>query len=138
MQSIARTLIAATLLTMSSATLVCVQGTNSYGTGYSCGYGAGYGSNWSDTSSGKSSIMNGQVTLQTQWSNLNTVVDSVGGDVALQGAAAGNLVNIMTMNTAVLNTSQYVGPNAAIGSDINASLSNVWGSVGISNQALCN
>lgn len=82
--------------------------------------------------------MNGQVTLNTQWSNLNTVVDSVGGDVALQGAAAGNMVDIMTMNNTVVNNSQFVGPNAAIGSNINANLSNVWGSVGITNQALCN
>jgi hypothetical protein len=97
---------------------------------------SGYGT-WSDNSGG-SNVINGQVSLQTQWSNLNTVVDSVGGDAALQGAAAGNLVDIMTMNNTVVNNSQFVGPNAAIGSNINADMSNVWGSVGISNQALCN
>jgi hypothetical protein len=115
---------------MSSATLACAQATN--GTG--AGYGAGYGS----SSSGGSNVINGQVTLQTQWSNLNTVVDSVGGDAALQGAAAGNLVDIMTMNNTTVQNNQFVGPNAAIGSNINANMSNVWGSVGISNQALCN
>ena len=82
--------------------------------------------------------MNGQVTLQTQWSNLNAVVDSVGGDAAFQGAAAGNMVDIMTMNNTVVNNNQFVGPQAAIGSNITADVSNVWGSVGFSNQALCN
>lgn len=90
------------------------------------------------SSAGGSNVVNGQVNLQTQWSNLNTVVDSVGGDAALQGAAAGNLVDIMTMNNTIVNNNQFVGPNAAIGSNINATMSNVWGSVGISNQALCN
>jgi hypothetical protein len=94
---------------------------------------------WNSSSTiGGSNVVNGQVNLQTQWSNLNTTVDSVGGDAALQGAAAGNLVDIMTMNNTVVNNSQFVGPNAAIGSNINATMSNVWGSVGISNQALCN
>ena len=118
---------------MSSATLASAQATNGYG------YGAGYGS-WNDSSSsaGGSNVINGQVTLQTQWSNLNTVVDSVGGDAALQGAAAGNLVDVMTMNNTTVDNHQFVGPNAAIGSNINANMSNVWGSVGISNQALCN
>ena len=119
--------------------MACAQATNGYGSwgGSSSTSGAGYGS-WNDTSGGQSSIMNGQVTLQTQWSNLNTVVDSVGGDVALQGAAAGNMVDIMTMNNTVVNNNQFVDPNAAIGSNISADLSNIWGSVGITNQALCN
>jgi hypothetical protein len=107
-----------------------------------CAYAGGsdgYGS-WGGSSSGAigSDVLNGQVTLQTQWSNLNTVIDSVGGDAALQGAAAGNIVDIMTMNDTHVDTNQFVGPNAAIGSNITADVSNVWGSVGISNQALCN
>jgi len=65
------------------------------------------------------------------------VIVSVGGDVALQGAAAGNLVDVMTMNNTKVVSSQYVSPDAAIGSDINDQISNVWGSVGISNQAVC-
>jgi len=121
----------ATLVTAVSASLACAQDTSSYGAG------AGYGS-WNDTSGGQSSIINGQVTLQNQWSSLNTVVDSVGGDAAFQGAAAGNLVDIMTMNNTTVKNNQYVGPNAAIGSNITADVSNVWGSVGFSNQALCN
>jgi hypothetical protein len=130
MHTTARTLIAATLLTTLSASLACAQATDSYGSWDNSG--------WSDTSGGSSNIINGQVTLQTQWSNLNTTVDSVGGDAAFQGAAAGNLVDIMTMNNTTVQNNQYVGPNAAIGSDINADVSNVWGSVGFSNQAVCN
>ena len=99
-------------------------------------YGAG---SWNDPySGGLANVLNGQVTLQTQWSDINTVIDSVGGDVALQGAAAGNMVDVMTMNDTKVVSHQFVGENAAIGSDINADISNVWGSVGISNQALCN
>ena len=130
MHSTARTLIAATFLTTLSATLACAQATDTYGSWDNSG--------WADTSGGSSNIINGQVTLQTQWSNLNTVVDSVGGDAAFQGAAAGNLVDIMTMNNTTVQNNQYVGSNAAIGSDINADVSNIWGSVGFSNQAVCN
>lgn len=92
---------------------------------------------YADPSDG-SNVINGQVNLQSQWSTLNTVVDSVGGDAAFQGAAAGNLVDIMTMNNTTVDNHQFVGPNAAIGSNITADVSNVWGSVGFSNQALCN
>lgn len=124
-----KTLVLASALATLSATSAFAGG--EYGSwidGGSYSGGAGSGSN----------VLNGQVTLQTQWSNINTVIDSVGGDAALQGAAAGNLVDIMTMNDTRVNSSQYVGPNAAIGSNIIADVSNVWGSVGISNQALCN
>jgi len=40
-------------------------------------------------------------------------------------------------NTHVLN-SQIVGPGSAIDSNVNASISNVWGSTAVSGQALCN
>jgi hypothetical protein len=127
-----------TFKTLILASALALTATSAFASGE---YGGGYGS-WDNNGNygngGIANIMNGQVTLQTQWSNLNTVIDSVGGDAALQGAAAGNLVDIMTMNDTRVNSSQYVGPDAAIGSDINASISNVWGSVGISNQAVCN
>ncbi|MBV9549582.1 MAG: hypothetical protein JO256_07915 [Alphaproteobacteria bacterium] len=118
--------------------MACAQASDGYGSWGGPSYSGGAGANWADTSGGQSSIINGQVTLQTQWSNLNTVVDAVGGDAAFQGAAAGNLVDIMTMNNTLVNNNQFVGSNAAIGSSINANVSNVWGSVGFSNQALCN
>src|ERR1700742_3713751 len=110
-----RILIAATLLSTMSSTCVYA--------GSSDGYGSWGGSSSMD---GGSNVINGQVNLQTQWSNINTVVDSVGGDAALQGAAAGNLVDIMTMNNTTVDNHQFVGPNAAIGSDITANMSNVW------------
>ena len=90
-----------------------------------------------DQSSG-STILNGQVTLDTQWSNLNGVVDGANGDVNVQGSAAGNLLDVTTMNDTRVNTSQTVGSQASIGSDVNTTVSNVWGNVSISNQAVCN
>ena len=104
------------------------------------GYGAGYGT-WDNSSSSQASgsnILNNQVNLQTNWSNLMGVVDTVGGDVVAQGAAAGNMVDVTTMNdTRVLNN-QYVGSQATIGSNISMDANNVWGSVGVQNQVLCN
>ena len=47
-------------------------------------------------------------------------------------------IAITTMNNTIVHNSQIVGPNAAIDSNVNTNVSNVWGSVGISNQALCN
>ncbi|MBN9590063.1 MAG: hypothetical protein BGN85_08195 [Alphaproteobacteria bacterium 64-11] len=85
-----------------------------------------------------SQIMNGQINLQTNWSNLNGSVDTVGGDVVAQGAAAGNMVDITTMNDTRVQNNQIVGPQANIGSNVNMDANNVWGSVGISNQAVCN
>jgi hypothetical protein len=85
-----------------------------------------------------SQIMNGQINLQTNWSNLNGSVDTVGGDVVAQGSAAGNMVDITTMNDTRVQNSQIVGPQANIGSNVNMDAINVWGSVGISSQALCN
>src|SRR3954464_6522847 len=85
-----------------------------------------------------SQILNSQINLDNNWSNLHASVGTIGGDVVVQGAAGGNLVDITTMNdTRVLN-SQIVGPNASIGSNITLGANNVWGSVGIQNQVLCN
>lgn len=83
-------------------------------------------------------VQNNQVNLQTNWSTLNGVVDTVGGDVVLQGAAAGNMVDITTMDNTRVTSSQYVGPEATIGSSVNLDANNVWGNVGIQNTAICN
>lgn len=85
-----------------------------------------------------SQIGNAQVTNQTQWSNLTGTADTVAGDAAVQGVAAGNLIDITTMNNTAVKNSQIVGPNAVIGSDVNTDLNNVWGNVGVSNQVVCN
>ena len=123
-------LLAASVLALSASTAFA---------GY-YGYGAGYGT-WDNNSSSQASgsnILNNQVNLQTNWSNLMGVVDTVGGDVVAQGAAAGNMVDVTTMNdTRVLNN-QYVGSQATIGSNISMDANNVWGSVGVQNQVLCN
>ena len=76
---------------------------------------------WSDQSpeSGVGSqVLNNQINLQTNWSALNASVDTVGGDVVAQGNAAGNLVDVTTMNDTRVNTTQFVGSNATIGSTI--------------------
>jgi hypothetical protein len=96
---------------------------------------------WNDSSSQSGSgsqIINGQINLQNAWSNLTGSVDTVGGDAVAQGSAAGNMIDITTMNdTRVLNN-QIVGPQANIGSNVNFDANNVWGSVGVQNQVLCN
>jgi hypothetical protein len=85
-----------------------------------------------------SNILNTQINLQNNWSNLSVVVDTVGGNVVGQGAAAGNLIDITTMNNTRVTNDQTVGPGATIGSNINMQVGNVWGSVGIQNQVVCN
>jgi hypothetical protein len=102
--------------------------------------GQTYGS-WGDQSSqggAGSHILNEQINLQNNWSNLNASVDTVGGDVVAQGSAGGNLIDITTMNNTRVFNNQIVGPNANIGSNVNIDANNVWGSVGIQNQVLCN
>jgi hypothetical protein len=47
-------------------------------------------------------------------------------------------VDITTMNNTIVKNSQIVGPNAAIGSNMDLSANNIWGSVGIQNQVVCN
>ena len=90
-----------------------------------------------DQSSG-SNIINGQINLQSQFSNLTGNVDTIEGDAVVQGAAAGNMIDITTMNNTRVQNSQIVGPSAAIDSNINTNVSNVWGSVGVTSQAICN
>lgn len=99
-----------------------------------------YGS-WDDSlldGSIGSVVRNDQVNLQTNWSSLNGVVDTVGGDEVLQGTAAGNMVDITTMNDTRVTSNQYVGPSATIGSSVSLDANNVWGNVGIQNTAICN
>lgn len=126
-----KTLLAASALIALSAT-ASVAG----GVGDNSQYGA-----WNDSSAQNatgSNILNSQINLQNNWSNLNASVDTVGGDVVAQGSAGGNLIDITTMNNTRVNNSQIVGPGSNIGSNVAIDANNVWGSVGISNQVLCN
>src|SRR5581483_8974520 len=79
---------------------------------------------WSDQSQQQQSggvgsqILNSQINLQTNWSNLTGSVDTVGGDVVVQGNAAGNLVDVTTMNdTRVANTNQAICNGASVSTD---------------------
>src|SRR3569833_1811609 len=72
------------------------------------GVGDYYGS-WNDSSSDSGSgshILNNQINLQTNWANLMGVVDTVGGDVIAQGSAAGNMIDITTMNNTRVQNNQ--------------------------------
>ena len=111
----AKILIAATAIVTLSTSLACAGGTDS-------------GSN----------IINGQINLQSQFSNLTGNVDTVQGDAVVQSAAAGNLIDITTMNNTRVQNSQIVGPNAAIGTNVITNVSNIAGSTSITAQAACN
>lgn len=68
---------------------------------------------------------------------MNTKVDSVGGDVTIQGQAAGNVLEAVTFDdTHVKSTQDSESTN--IGSDVTAKVSNVDGGVSISGSAVCN
>jgi len=123
-----KTLIAATALATLSATCAYAGGGDQYGTWNDGAMAGGMGSQ----------INTSQVNLQTNWSNLNGNADTVAGDVVMQGAAGGNLMDITTMNNTMVNNSQIVGSGASIGSNVFANVNNIGGSVGIQNQALCN
>lgn len=97
---------------------------------------------WNDGSSSGgasgSNIINGQINLQNNWSNLNGSIDTTGGDAVVTGAAAGNLVDITTMNNTRVRNSQIVGSGASIGSNVNVDVNNVWGNAAVGNQVVCN
>ena len=106
------------------------------------GDNAQYGS-WGDMSSPSSNasgsnIINGQVNLQNNWSNLTGSIDTTGSDATVTGAAAGNLVDITTMNNTRVQNSQIVGSGASIGSNVNVDVNNVWGNATVANQVVCN
>jgi hypothetical protein len=91
----------------------------------------------SSNQSGGSQILNGQVALHTSISDLHTVIDNVGSGVGVQSVAAGNTVDITTMNDTHVTNNQYVS-SVDISSDLGARVTNVGGDVGIQGQAVCN
>lgn len=121
-----KTLLAASAMIAVSAT-ASFAGGDQYGT-------------WDNSSSqgSGSQILNSQINLQNAWSNLTGSVNTVGGDAVAQGSAAGNMIDITTMNNTKVFNEQIVGPQANIGSNVKFDATNVWGSVGVSNQVLCN
>jgi hypothetical protein len=100
---------------------------------------------WGDSSSAQSgsnasgsNIVNGQINLQNNWSNLTGSIDTTGSDATVTGAAAGNLIDITTMNNTRVQNSQIVGSGASIGSNVNVDVNNVWGNATVANQVVCN
>ena len=61
----------------------------------------------SSDQSGGSQILNGQVALHTSISDLHTTIDNVGSGVGVQSTAAGNVVDITTMNDTHVTNDQY-------------------------------
>lgn len=89
------------------------------------------------SSDGGSQILNGQIALHTSVSTLQTTVDNVGQDTGIQSVAAGNTLDVTTMNDTHVSNNQYVS-SIDISSDLGARVTNVGGSVGIQGQAVCN
>jgi len=55
-----------------------------------------------------SQILNGQIALHTANSSLHTTIDGVGQDVGVQSVAAGNTLDVTTMNDTTVTNNQYV------------------------------
>ena len=70
-------------------------------------------------------------------SKLNVNVHNVGGDAVGQSVAGGNVVDITTMQDTNVTNEQY-DASPYIGSQLNANVNDVSGSVGYTSQALCN
>lgn len=92
---------------------------------------------FADSSSDGSQILNGQVSLHTSISTLQTVIDNVGQSVGVQSTAAGNALDVTTMNDTHVNNDQYAS-TIDISSDLGARVTNVGGDVAIQGQAVCN
>ena len=91
----------------------------------------------SSDQSGGSQILNGQIALHTADSSLHTTIDSIGQDVSVQSVAAGNMLDVTTMNDTNVTTNQYTS-SVDISSDLGAAVTNVGGSVAIQGEAVCN
>jgi hypothetical protein len=98
--------------------------------------GSGSGST-SNTNGNETEIVNKQVNLDTVWNNTNVTVDNVNGDVNGQASATANAFEAVTMNNTVVNNSQYAS-GAAVGSDLTSQITNINGSVNMSNIVACN
>ncbi len=82
-------------------------------------------------------ILNGQVNLHVAVSKVDTEIMNVEGDADAQSVAAGNVLDVTTMNDTYVVNNQYA-TSVNISSTMNTSVQNVQGSVGIQSQALCN
>jgi hypothetical protein len=85
----------------------------------------------------ESEIDNKQVNTDTVWNNTNVETDNVNGDVNASASATANAFQALTFNNTVVNNDQYAS-GAAVGSDLNAMVTNVNGSVNLGNTVACN
>ena len=100
-------LIVATALTTLSATCAYAGSSDQYGSwGGSSSSGVG------------SQIINGQVNLDTVWTNTNVTVDNVNGDVNGSAAAVANAFQAVTFNNTIVDNNQYAS-GEAVGADLN-------------------
>lgn len=90
-----------------------------------------------DSTSEGSQILNGQIALHTAVSTVQTVIDGAGGDAGVKSVAAGNVLDVTTMNDTHVGNDQYTS-SVDITSDLGARVTNVQGDVGIQSQAVCN
>jgi hypothetical protein len=84
-----------------------------------------------------SEILNGQTDFHLSISNLNVQVSDISGNVAAQSVAAGNTLDVTTMDDTNVTNEQY-SSSAMIGSTLNASVKNIGGTVDLVSQAVCN
>lgn len=68
---------------------------------------------------------------------MNTNVTNAAGNVSGTSASVGNNLEVVTMNDATVNNSQYVGQDS-IAADQNATIKNAGGTVTLQSQAICN
>ena len=117
---LARILIATTVLAILPATLACAAASKT-----------------APAPVAGSTILNGQLTFGSQWSTINTHVNGLSGDVVIKGQAAGNVLEAITFDDTHVTSTQD-DESANIGSNVNAGVSYVGGSVSISGAATCN
>lgn len=92
---------------------------------------------YAGSSSEGSQVLNGQVDLHTSISTLQTTIDRTGSSVGVQSVAAGNALDVTTMNDTHVTNNQYVS-SVDISSDLGARVTNVGGDAAIQSQAVCN
>ena len=85
---------------------------------------------------GQANILNGQVNLDTVWSQLDTTIDGVNEDVTATATAVGNTATIITF--ADSDVTNHQDASGMVGSDINAEISNVGGNAWLTASTVCN
>jgi hypothetical protein len=82
-------------------------------------------------------ILNDQTQLHIVTSNVNTEAQNIDGDFVGQSVAAGNVLDVTTLQDSWVTNKQYTS-SVNVSSDLYANVKNVTGSVGLTSQAVCN